>query len=66
MIIQLTLELYFTKHNYVLYLDNLFTNIPLLKALRQLPKNTTGTTRKNAIGIPKDLLKLKQKNSELV
>jgi hypothetical protein len=66
MIVQLALELDFTKHDYVLYLDNLFTNVPLLKALKQLPVGATGTTRKNAIGIPMDLLELKQKNSELV
>jgi hypothetical protein len=66
MIVQLILKLDFTKYNYVLYLDNLFTNIPLLKALKELPVGATDTIRKNAISIPASLLKFKQNNTELV
>jgi hypothetical protein len=66
MIVQLALELDFTKYDYVLYLDNLFTNVPLLKALKELPVGATDTTRKNAISIPASLLKFKQNNTELM
>jgi len=52
-IIQLALELDFTKHDYVLYFSNVFTNVPLLKALKKLPVNATDTIRKNTIGICK-------------
>ena len=40
--------------------------MPLLKALKELPIDTTGTTRKNPISIPASLLKFKQNNTELV
>jgi len=45
---------------YNLYLDNLFTNIPLAKQLLQINVGMTGTTRKNALGYPKWLAQLKE------
>ncbi len=59
MIVQLVLELDFTKHDYVLYLDNLFTNLSLLKALKEFPVGTTDIIRKNVIGNPASLLNFK-------
>lgn len=45
-------------HN--LYLDNLFTNVPLAKELLRINVGMTGTTRKNALGYPKWLVQLKE------
>jgi hypothetical protein len=45
---------------YILYLDNLFTNIPLANALAELEIGVMGTTRVNASGFPLDLIQLKQ------
>jgi hypothetical protein len=44
---------------YTLYLDNLFTNIPLANALAQLGIGVMGTTRVNALGFPPGLVQLK-------
>src|SRR2546421_3622178 len=41
-----------SAQSYILYLDNLFTNIPLVKALEQLGIGVMGTTRVNAKGLP--------------
>ena len=48
------------------FLDNLFLNINVAQALLALRICCTGTTRKNAQGIPEWLLKLKQHNRSLV
>jgi hypothetical protein len=45
---------------YNFYLDNLFTNVPLAKELLNLNVGMTGTTRKNALGFPMWLVKLKE------
>ena len=66
MIMQLTLKLNFTKHDYVLYFDNLFTNAPLLKALKELFVDATRIICKNVIGIFKNLLDKKQQNVDLI
>jgi hypothetical protein len=45
-------------HSWVLYLDNLFINQPLLALLRKnLGVGAMGTTRSNALGIPFELLR---------
>jgi Transposase IS4 len=46
--------------HYNFYLDNLFTNVPLAKELLNLNVGMTGTTRKNALGFPRWLVKLKE------
>ena len=49
-------------YSWILYLDNLFVNQPLLALLRKdLGVGAMGTTRKNARGIPKELLDKKEK-----
>ena len=48
------------------FLDNLFLNINVAQALLALRICCTGTTRKNAQGIPQWLIKLKQHNRGLV
>ena len=50
---------------YILYLDNLFTNIPLATALGQLGIGVMGTTRANASGLPLSLVQLKQAKESL-
>jgi len=62
----LGLELDFKERDYILYLDNLFTNIPILKALKELSVGAIEITRKNAISIPDVLKSLKQDNIELI
>jgi hypothetical protein len=45
------------EYSWILYLDNLFVNQPLLALLRKdLGVGAIDTTRKNARGIPKELL----------
>jgi hypothetical protein len=51
---------------YTLYLDNLFTNIPLANALGELGIGVMGTTRVNALGFPLSLIQLKQAKSPLI
>ena len=46
--------------SYMLYLDNLFTNIPLADALAQLKIGVMGTTRINAIGLPLSIVQLRK------
>ena len=48
------------------FLDNLFLNLNVAQALLALRICCTGTTRKNAQGIPEWLLKLKEHNRGLV
>jgi hypothetical protein len=66
MIMRLALTLPASTHDSILYLDNLFTSLPLAKALKEASIGVTGTTRKNTKGTPPWLLKLKEKNKELV
>ena len=49
-----------------LFLDNLFLNVPVARALLFLKIVCTDTTRKNASGIPKALLDLKERNNTLM
>ncbi len=51
---------------FCLFLDNLFLNVNVAQALLALRICCTGTTRKNAQGIPSWLITLKQHNSALV
>jgi hypothetical protein len=66
MVMKLAMELPYKEYNYVLYLDNLFTSVPLLNALEKLKIGATGTTRKNSQRISPYLLSLKQNNRDLV
>ena len=54
-----------TVQDYILYLDNLFTNIPLADALGQLGIGVMGTTRINASGFPLSLIQLKHAKKPL-
>ena len=45
-----------SAQGYTLYLDNLFTNIPLATALGQFGIEVMGTTRINASGLPLSLI----------
>jgi len=54
------------NHVFCLFLDNLFLNINVSHALLALNICCTGTTRKNALGIPQWLIKLKEHNRGLV
>jgi hypothetical protein len=47
MIMRLALTLFADSLNYILYLDNLFTSLPLAKALKKASIGMTGITRKN-------------------
>ena len=51
--------------DYILYLDNLFTNIPLVNALRQLDIGIMGTTQVNASGLPSSIIQLKYAKESL-
>jgi Transposase IS4 len=48
------------------FLDNLFLNLDISQALLALQICSTGTTRKNAQGVPSWLLKFKEHNRGLV
>ena len=50
---------------YILYLDNLFNNIPLADALAQLKIGVMGTARVNAIGLPLSIIQLKNTKESL-
>jgi len=51
--------------DYILYLDNLFTNGLLAKALRELDIGVMGTTRVKALDLPPELIQLKQAKEPL-
>ena len=51
--------------DYILYLDNLFTNIPLANALGQLGIGAMGTTRVNASGLSSSIIQLKYAKESL-
>jgi hypothetical protein len=48
------------------FLDNLFLTVPVAQALLFLDILCSGTTRKNAMGVPEELIKLKKKNQALI
>jgi hypothetical protein len=48
------------------FLDNLFLNVPVARALLFLSILCIGTTRKNALGFPDWLVNIKNKNTALV
>jgi hypothetical protein len=52
MIMRLALTLPINTHDFILYLDNLFTSLPLAKAMKKASINVTGTIRKNTKGTP--------------
>jgi len=54
-----------TVQDYILYLDNLFTNIPLADALEQLGIGIMETTRINALRFPLSLIQLKHAKKPL-
>jgi len=66
MIMRLGLTLPHDEYDYILYLDNLFTSVPLGRALKECSIGMTGTTRKNSKGTPQWILDLKKKNKDLV
>ena len=59
-------EWYRRKRIFTVFLDNLFLNVEVAQALLVLGFLCMGTTRKNAKGIPQQLLDLKQHNRVLV
>jgi hypothetical protein len=63
---RLALTLPTNELDFTLYLDNLFTSVPLAQALKEASIGMTGTTRKNSKGIPQWMLELKQKNREFI
>jgi Transposase IS4 len=60
------LRIIHSERIFCFFLDNLFLNINVSQALLALRICCTGTTRKNAQGIPEWLIKLKQYNRGLV
>src|SRR5438034_11118494 len=52
LVISLAKSLSDPAQDYTLYLDNLFTNSTLAKALRQLDIGVIGTTQVKALGLP--------------
>ena len=59
-------EWYDSQRIFTVFLDNLFLNVEVAQALLVLGFLYIGTTRKNAKGIPQQLLDLKQHNRALV
>jgi hypothetical protein len=51
-IMKLTFTLSTNTHDFIFYLDNLFTSLFLAKVLKEASTNITGITRKNTKGIP--------------
>jgi hypothetical protein len=66
MIMKLALSVPADSLDFILYLDNLFTSLPLAKALKKAFIDMTVTIRKNTKGTPSWLLILKEKNRELI
>jgi Transposase IS4 len=56
----------FLTQKFHFFLDNLFLNVPVAQALLFLDILCTGTTRKNAQGVPQWLVDIKKKNQILV
>jgi len=51
---------------FIYYIDNLFTNIPLARALLTINIGICGTTRKNALSVPPVLLAIQHQFPELL
>ena len=68
LILRLTRELqsWYDNRVFTVFLDNLFLNVDVAQALLVMGFLCMGTTRKNAKGIPKQLLELKDHNRALV
>ena len=56
----------YSDQSFHFFLDNLFLTVPVAQALLFLGILCTGTTRKNAMGVPEELIKLKNKNQALI
>src|SRR5438034_8507491 len=65
LVISLAKSLPDPAQDYILYLDNLFTNSLLAKALRQLGIGVMGTTQVKALGLPLTIRQLKQAKESL-
>ena len=65
LVISLAKSLPNPAQGYILYLDNLFTNIPLATALGQLDIEVMGTTRANASQLSLSLVQLKHAKASL-
>jgi hypothetical protein len=51
---------------FCLFLDNLFLNVDVARALQKLGIACAGTARKNARGLPDELIELKKQNRALL
>jgi hypothetical protein len=56
----------YSDQKFHFFLDNLFLTVSMAQALLFLDILCTGTTRKNAAGVPEKLIKLKKKNQTLI
>jgi transposase IS4-like protein len=56
----------YRQEQFVCFVDNLFVNIPLARALLTINIGICGTTRKNALGIPLVLLAIQHRFPELL
>jgi hypothetical protein len=56
----------YRQEQFVCFVDNLFVNIPLARALLTINIGICGTTRKNALGIPPVLLAIQHRFPELL
>lgn len=67
-VLQLAVQIrqYEPQRSFCLFLDNLFLNLPVAKALLALDISCMGTTRKNATGIPPELIEWKERRHSLV
>ena len=59
MVLAQKLKFRFPHLSYLLFLDNLFLNVDVAHALLNIGISVMGTTRKNATGLPEELLRLK-------
>ena len=64
LVISLAKSLPKLTRDYTLYLNNLFTNVPL-EALRQLDIGVMSTIRVNALGLPLEIAQLKKAKQSL-
>ena len=55
----------YPHQKWVAFLDNLFLNEPVAYALLYLGVGVIGTTRKNATGVPSQLIALKERNTAM-
>jgi Transposase IS4 len=66
LVIHLSKQLQALHLPFYIYIDNLFLNIPVAQCLLAIDIHCYNTTRKNARGIPQDLLDLQSHDSALV